>query len=350
MGLGKDGPLNKQELRDRLGQIIDPVEVVEGPGENAGRPNSVLDYFYWYPDFYSKNISPNTGKVFSRGTAKGYKNSARFFGEYLKSRSIKCFTFDDITKDFYYDYIQYAQDLGYSKNYIGSMLQKLKCIIQAAFDDDLHSNREFRKKYFKKFRENVNHPYLTEDEIRKLYNLKIRDEHLDNVRDIFIIACYTGLRVGDLMRFLKNPGTEYFNGRKFISVVQIKTNKPVYIPLKQIILDILKKRNGKFPQYIHQKFINEGIKPLLKKCGVTETVIIEKTIGGRLVAAPTPKYKLVSCHTARRSFCTNAYNSGMPLRDIMAFSGHSSEKMVLLYIKSTAKEKAKFASDHEFFD
>ena len=229
------------------------------------------------------------------------------------------------------------------------MVQKLKTIIQSAYDEDIHTNGEFKKRYFRKFREDVNHPYLTNDEIQLLYNFKTKSSYLDAIRDIFIIACYTGLRIGDLMSFLKNPKVELFNGRKHIHIVQHKTRKPVFIPLKQIILDILKKRNGEFPPYIHKNLINKEIKPLLRKCGITELYTIEKTIGGKSQSITKPKYELISCHSARRSFCTNAYNSGVPIQDIMAFSGHRSEKMVLLYIKASAKEKAKRASDHAFF-
>lgn len=125
---------------------------------------------------------------------------------------------------------------------------------------------------------------------------------------------------------------------------------PYLFPLKQIILDILDKRDGRFPPPIHENLINREIKPLLKDCGITELYPIEKTIGGKLVSKLTPKNELISLHSARRSFCTNAYNAGMPLQDIMAFSGHGSEKMVLLYIKASAKEKAKRASEHVFFN
>jgi len=59
---------------------------------------------------------------------------------------------------------------------------------------------------------------------------------------------------------------------------------------------------------------------------------------------------LVCCHTARRSFCTNAYNSGMPPHDIMVFSGHSSEKILLTYIKASIMERVKRAGEHEFFN
>mgnify|MGYP000285679689 CR=1 FL=1 len=348
--LSQDIYINKKILQDKLNSILTPLEVVEEKPEIPSKPNLVVDYFQWYIDFYSEHISPNTGSVLGKGTLSTYKNALRFLRDYLESNNINDFKFDDIDKVFYYDFIDYGQYKGYSKNYIGSIIQKTKTIIQSAFDEDIHSNSEFRKRYFKKFSEEVNHPYLTEDEILSLYNLKIISKYLDNIRDIFIIACYTGLRIGDLMGFLKNPKVEEFNGRKHIHIIQNKTKRPVFIPLKQIVLDILDKRNGSFPPFIHQNFINKEIKPLLKKCGVIEPYEVEKTIGGKSVFISEPKYKFIGCHSARRSFCTNAYNSGMPLQDIMVFSGHSSERMVLLYIKASAREKAKRVSDHVFFN
>jgi len=341
--------INQDLLKDKLRLIINPVKYVEKSIIEEQKSNVVLEHYNWYINFYGDNISPNTGRVLSKGTLKTYRNGSRYLKDYLNVRCIKKFTFNDITKEFYYDFIQYGQGLGYSRNYIGSMVQKLKTIIQSAYDDDLHTNGEFRKRYFRKFREEVNHPYLTEKEIGCLSNLELESSYLDAIRDIFIIACFTGLRIGDLMRFLKQPKVEEFNGRTHINIIQNKTKNPVFIPLKKIILDILKKRNGQFPPYIHKNLINKEIKLLLKKCGITEIYDIEKTIGGKQIIISEPKYKLISCHSARRSFCTNAYNSGVPLQDIMVFSGHSSEKMVLLYIKASAKEKAKRASDHAFF-
>ena len=234
--------------------------------------------------------------------------------QHLTDNVINKINFNDISKDFYYDYISYGQKLGYSRNYIGSIMQKLKTIIQSAYDEDVHANVEFKKKYFRKFIEEVNHPYLSNHEIQSLYKLEINSEYLDAIRDIFIIDCYTGLRIGDLMSFLKKPKIELFNGRKHIHIIQHKTKKPVFIPLKQIIIDILNKRNGNFPPYIHQNKINKEIKPLLRKCGILELYSIEKTIGGKLISESIPKYKLISCHSARRSFCSNAYNSGASTR------------------------------------
>jgi hypothetical protein len=52
------------------------------------------------------------------------------------------------------------------------------------------------------------------------------------------------------------------------------------------------------------------------------------------------KHELISSHTARRSFCTNAYDDNIPTLSIMAISGHKTESAFLKYIKMDAKKHA----------
>ena len=40
----------------------------------------------------------------------------------------------------------------------------------------------------------------------------------------------------------------------------------------------------------------------------------------------------------------------MPPHDIMVFSGHSSEKVLMTYIKATIHERVKRAGEYEFFN
>ena len=61
------------------------------------------------------------------------------------------------------------------------------------------------------------------------------------------------------------------------------------------------------------------------------------------------KYEMIKTHTARRSFCTNAYLLGMDSLDIMALSRHKTEANFLKYIKVTGKERAKRIAKHKFF-
>lgn len=53
---------------------------------------------------------------------------------------------------------------------------------------------------------------------------------------------------------------------------------------------------------------------------------------------------LISTHTARRSFATNAYAAKVPISSIMAITGHSSEKTLRRYLKQQAEDKAVIAA------
>lgn len=102
--------------------------------------------------------------------------------------------------------------------------------------------------------------------------------------------------------------------------------------------------------YVHQNIINEKIKLVARKAKIKSDFTLERTVSGKKVKETKPKYKFISAHTARRSFCTNAYNSGIPPHQIMAISGHKSEKKFYNYIKTSIKRKAIQASTHSFFN
>ena len=96
--------------------------------------------------------------------------------------------------------------------------------------------------------------------------------------------------------------------------------------------------------------INEYIKEAGRKAEINEQVTIRKTIGGKKMVETVPKYSLIVSHTARRSFCTNAYLSKMPTIDIMSISGHSTEREFYKYIKVTSQERAIKIADSVFFN
>lgn len=309
-----------------------------------------ISYFDFFLDFYSKNISPNSKKRLSSSTLKSYRNVKTFFIRYMKSKKIKTFHFKDFNRDFYYDFIRYCEDNNFSYNYTGSLIQKIKGVLNSAYENGYHDNLEFKKAYFSKFSETVNYPYVTIDELERIKKLRIKSEKLDCVRDIFLIGCNTGLRVDDLLNFLKNPILKNVGGKRWIVVEQKKTKNKVSIPVNPTIQKILDKRNGAFPEPCLCAILNKEIKSIAKRAKINEEHTLTRTAGGKRVDITKPKYKFISSHTARRSFCTNAYLAGMPPYDIMLFSGHKSEKVFYSYIKATVEEKVSNAAKHAFFN
>ena len=314
------------------------------------KTNLVLDYFDWFLDYYKTNNSSYTKKPLTKGTLKTYNNTRNYLENYLKEKKISKFYFEDIAEDFYNDFVKFGYEKEYTRNYIGTIIQKLKTIIKHSYEANIHKNTEFQKRYFARLSEEINHPHLTKDELVELTNVQLDNELENNVRDIFLIAANTGLRVGDLISFLNTPKMEVINGRDFIYLKQKKTGGEVYVPINSKITNILKKRGGEFPPVIHQNIINKLIKSIARKAKINKDFVIEKTISGKKVKQTKPKFKFISSHTARRSFCTNAYDDGVPPYQIMVISGHKSEKVFNNYIKTSVKRKATLVAQHPFFD
>ncbi len=120
-------------------------------------------------------------------------------------------------------------------------------------------------------------------------------------------------------------------------------------PFIHVVLQIMSNRDGELPPRQPAQRININIKLSSALAGIDQNVTLEKTIGGRKLKQTHPKYELIKTHTARRSFCTNAYLMKMDCLDIMAVSGHTSEANFLKYIKVTRHERAKRIAEHAFF-
>ena len=112
---------------------------------------------------------------------------------------------------------------------------------------------------------------------------------------------------------------------------------------------ILKKRGGKLPAKMPDQHINYAIKEIGKLAEIDSQETKTITKGGKKVIINLKKYDLIKSHTARRSFCTNAYLSGMPTADIMEITTHKSEKIFKNYIKANDLQRAQKIRKHKFF-
>ncbi|WP_437371677.1 tyrosine-type recombinase/integrase [Maribacter litoralis] len=79
---------------------------------------------------------------------------------------------------------------------------------------------------------------------------------------------------------------------------------------------------------------------------------VETTItkGGVVKKESIEKYKLVTTHTARRSFATNLFLADVPTISIMKITGHKTEKSFLSYIRVTQEQNADKLLNHPFFN
>jgi integrase len=95
--------------------------------------------------------------------------------------------------------------------------------------------------------------------------------------------------------------------------------------------------------------MNDYLKEVGQLAGLNEVVSVSKTRGGKRSDTVNEKWEIVTTHTARRSFATNAFKSGIPSISIMKITGHTTEKSLMKYIKITNEENAILMYSNDFF-
>lgn len=119
------------------------------------------------------------------------------------------------------------------------------------------------------------------------------------------------------------------------------------IPAKSELTSILEKY-FELPRISEQK-LNEYIKEIAKRAGLTDLIEIASSKGGERTTTMVPKYRLVHSHTARRTGATWMYLADMDKYDIMKITGHSSTQMLDKYIKASELEVIKKVSKADYF-
>lgn len=330
--------LTKEYIYDKIKHIEEFTETPEPTRNNLLAP-------YW-ENFIARakegKVNHN-GKPYKKRAIINYQkclNAFYVFENDMKHR----YSFDDINKGFYDDYVGYMIEHGKMPNSIGERIKNLKALMQRSYEEGLHSNLAFKS--FVKPEEEVDNVYLTEDELEMLYNYQFtgRNAFLEKYRDIFLVGCYTGLRWEDYKSIRKKDFTTSPKGNPVLVIRAAKTGIRVVIPiLWKHFQDILDKYDYNLPEVREQKF-NKYIKTACEIAGINSPVVI--TSGKYKRDEPYEKHKLVSSHTARRSACTNMFLRGIPTIAIMKISGHKRESTFLKYIKVSAEENADYIAEH----
>lgn len=246
----------------------------------------------------------------------------------------------NIDIDFYYDFIEYyTQVLGFTNNGFGGLIKVIKAILNDATEKGYNTHNGHLNKGFKAIKEEVNNIYLSDEELQRIIDLNLSyDKQLERVRDLFIVGCYTGLRFSDFSQIKK----ESFIGN-ILQIKTLKTGQWVKIPVMQQVLDVIAKYedqpNG-LPKSCQNQTMNKHLKEIGRKAKIDEMILKIRNRGKQRIETSIPKYKLISTHTARRSFATNMFKRGVPSRVIMAVTGHSTERAFSSYIKISKDENA----------
>ncbi len=174
-------------------------------------------------------------------------------------------TYSDITYDNIVDFDQYLKRRGLSKSSIRKQHQVLKLFIKKIIDKGV---LKIEKNPYLRFKPDAPEPtdrkYLTDDELRKMENKEFGVKRLAQVRDMFVLSCYTGISFKDLENFTKED-IEFEDGVEWITNKRVKTNSFYTVPVFPKAKAILERYGYVFPIITNQR-TNAYLKEIADLC------------------------------------------------------------------------------------
>lgn len=301
----KGGIITPQQLKD----AVFNVEVEEDP-------NTILSIF----SKHNEDMSRLVGREVVKSTHTRYvKTLSRLKQFLLEEKKVDDMPIKDVTPMFIRDFEIYLKTTGKcTDNLTAKSLKQFKKIVGIAIDNNLISGNPFAniKLHFTYEERN----YLTQNEVDKMMQKKFSVKRLEQVRDMFIFSCYTGLAYTDLAHLRAEDIRESFDGKMWVMIKRQKTNVPANILLLDIPAAILTKYQGKLendaimPVISNQK-VNAYLKEIADVCGID---------------------KVLTFHVARHTFSTTiTLANGVPIETVSKMLGHTNLKTTQIYARIT---------------
>ena len=193
------------------------------------------------------------------------------------------------------------------------------CISNAWLDKDPFVN------YKAKIRE-VKREFLSQEEIQAIYEKVFVTERLNQVKDIFVFACFTGLAYIDVKQLTLSNISIGIDGGKWIFTHRQKTETASRILLLPIPTELVQKyadhpqcinENKLLPVLSNQK-MNSYLKEIADVCGIQ---------------------KDLTFHIARHTFATTVtLTNGVPIETVSKMLGHTNIKTTQHYAKILDKK------------
>lgn len=231
---------------------------------------------------------------------------------------------DQIDYKFLSDYEHYFKTVRKcNHNSTMKYIKNLGKVIRLGLAEDYMTKNPFDK--FRLTYKTVQRDILTIEEVEKLVKMKIPEERLDRVRDLFVFCIYTGLAFVDVTNLKMEHLIKTNDGTTWITNSRCKTSVSFLIPLLAIPQRLVEKYHG-----FIKRVIDGSVMPTLsnqKYNSYLKELAIRANISKNLTS-----------HLARHTFATTiTLNEGVPLEVVSKMLGHSDTKTTQIYAKIQEK-------------
>ena len=276
---------------------------------------------------HNNQIKTLLGREFAKGTLTRYTTTLNHTVDFLKWKfNITDIDIKKIDHSFINDFEFYLRSeckcnhnsaVKYVKSNFGKIIRN--CVANGWLDKDPFAN------YSSKMRE-VNRAFLDEADMEAISSKVFKGDRLNQVRDIFLFSCYTGLAYIDVKQLTNNNITIGIDGEKWVFKNRQKTDTRSNIPLLPVAEGIINKyklhpqcvnENRLLPVLSNQK-MNSYLKEIGDVCGIT---------------------KELTFHIARHTFATTiTLTNGVSIESVSKMLGHRSIKTTQHYAKIVDKK------------
>ncbi len=218
-------------------------------------------------------------------TCKVCTSFQRVFERFYKKHT---FIWENVDKSLVDKFLYMLEKEEYMPKTINKYLVCFRTMVGYAHRAKLHNNLS-AEKCFTKIRvhecDKVKEIYLTADELQVLYEMPLTGLEAE-VRDVFLIGCYTCQRFSDYSVLRPNNFTTTSCSTKIVRLIQQKTNTLVVVPiLTDNLLRIAERYDFEIPT-VSDFILNRYIKLILKRLSesvplLTETKITKLTMKER---------------------------------------------------------------------
>jgi site-specific recombinase XerD len=286
------------------------------------KPRMLLEIF----EYHNKQVEELIGQQYSRATFKRYETSLdhtrNFIKEYFNQTDL---AITQLKYQFITDYEFWLKTKRKcNHNSTIKYLTNFKKIVNICLKNGWLDKNPFIG--FKMTKKDVDRPYLSEEELDLIKSKTFVSDRLNQVRDIFLFSCYTGLAYVDTQKLTPEDVSIGIDGEKWIFTKREKTETASRIPLLPPALEVINKYRD------HPKCLNSNrLLPLLSN----------QKMNGYLheIEAICGINKNLTYHTARHTFATTVtLTNGVPIESVSKMLGHKSLRTTQHYAKILDKK------------
>ena len=263
----------------------------------------------------------------AHGTMKNYYTTQSYIKRFLKVKYRRTdIALSELNYLFISDFEYYLRNYKpkdhhrpLNNNGIMKHIERLRKMVSMAVTMDWLVKDPFAK--FRKHFDKVERKSLTKQELDKLESKLFRVERLQQVLDMFLFSCYTGLAYIDLAELTPDNIITGIDSDLWIYTSRVKTETSVRIPLLPKARELMEKyrddpiavSNGTVFPVISNQRMNGYLKEIADICGIGKTLTF---------------------HIARHTFATTVtLSNGVPIESVSKMLGHMSIRTTQIYAK-----------------